>query len=326
MAENPRIVFMGTPDFAVPSLELLISRGYNLVAVITSQDKPSGRGQKISSSAVKHCAEKHGIPVLQPVDLKDPAFITQLNKFKPDLQVVVAFRMLPRVVWSIPPLGTFNLHASLLPQYRGAAPINWAIIHGDVETGLTTFFIDDKIDTGQIIIQRKIPITQEETAGYLHDKMMHAGAELTCDTVEMIIDGSFKLIDQKLLAAQFRQIRPAPKIFKEDCRINWSAPAKNIFNFIRGLSPYPLAWDELAKGKSRILTKIYSADIISDISHEDPGKIITDNKTFFHVSTSDRLIQIDEIQIEGKKRLSVTDFLRGFDLTGYSFGQMYESS
>lgn len=298
---------MGTPEFAVPSFEILVENGWNVVAVITAPDKPQGRGQKLIPSPVKEAAMKIGIPILQPSNLKSPEFIEQLKGFKADLQIVVAFRMLPEVVWNMPHLGTFNLHASLLPNYRGAAPINWAIINGEKETGITTFFLKHEIDTGSIIFQEKEPIASEDNIGTLYEKLKLKGAHLVLKTVEAIADKKIKTTIQDESLA----IHHAPKIFKETCEINWNKTAKDIHNLIRGLSPYPAAWTQL-DGK---ICKIFKSEI-SDNNRTglQPGEFQTDNKKELVFQTGSGSLKILELQLEGKKKLKISDFLRGYKL------------
>ena len=304
---------MGTPDFAVESLKILVENGYNIVGVITAPDKPAGRGQKLRKSPVKVYAESQGLKVLQPTNLKDPAFNEELKSLDAQLQVIVAFRMLPEVVWSMPPLGTFNLHGSLLPQYRGAAPINWAVINGEKETGVTTFFLRHEIDTGNIILQEKIAIGPDDNAGVVHDKLMEIGAKLVLKTVELIASGEVKTTPQHRLA-EGEELKPAPKIFKDDCRIDWSRNAQIIHNKIRGLSPYPAAWSEfvLADGK-KIQFKVFESEK-SECPGTEPGKVTSDGKSYVEVGTAEGCIRIKRIQLAGKKQLTVQDFLRGFDI------------
>ena len=298
------VIFMGTPEFAVASLDILVKNGVNVVAVITAPDKPQGRGQKILNSPVKACALQHNIPVLQPTNLKSPDFLSELKSCQADLQVVVAFRMLPEVVWSMPPLGTFNLHASLLPQYRGAAPINWAIINGEKETGVTTFFLRHDIDTGSIIFQEKEPIHDDDNAGTLYERLMQRGSHLVLKTVQAIKNGSYDATPQ----SESGELRHAPKLFKETCEINWQQSSESIRNFVRGLSPYPAAWTTL-KGKT---FKIYKTSIPQHReSGENPGDVFTDNKNYLYLKTRDGWLSIDELQPEGKKRMAVQEFLRG---------------
>ncbi len=312
MKKDFRIVFMGTPDFAVQSLLALIKSGYNIVGVVTGPDKPSGRGRKIVPSPVKQCAIENGIPVLQPEKLKDPGFIRELKELRPDLQVVVAFRMLPEDVWEMPSSGTINLHASLLPQYRGAAPINWAIINGEKITGITTFFIRHEMDTGNIILQEKLNISPDETAGELHDRLMIAGASLVLKTVGKIFSGNITTINQRDLIKEGTELRKAPKIFTEDCRIKWSEKVDRINNTIRGLSPHPGAWSEWQKPDGDILfLKIYSAQKETIQTVHSPGTIITDYKTQLEIAAADGYISILNLQQAGKKRMDVAEFLRG---------------
>jgi len=300
---------MGTPEFAAHSLRILIEKKYQVVGVVTAPDKPAGRGLSTQASAVKQAALEYRLPLLQPDKLRDEQFLEDLKSWNADIFVVVAFRMLPEVVWRMPRYGAFNLHASLLPQYRGAAPINWAIINGETTTGLTTFFLDENIDTGQIIFNETISIAPEENAGELHDKMMYAGAELVCKTLDAIIAGNLQTFPQP----QVLPLKPAPKIHKDTCRINWNNNAQDIHNLIRGLSPYPAAFSELTTNDgSNILTKIYAANY-AIARHELPnGTIVSDNKTFLKVTCSNGFIDIQELQLAGKKRVVVKDFLLGF--------------
>jgi methionyl-tRNA formyltransferase len=302
-----KIVFMGTPDFAVASLRKLVENGCEVVAVVTAPDKPSGRGLHMNQTPVKQYAVSRGIPVLQPEKLKNPEFIEQLKSYQADLQVVVAFRMLPEIVWSMPTKGTFNLHGSLLPQYRGAAPINWAVINGDTETGVTTFFIKHEIDTGNIIFVDKEPIYPHDNAGTVHDRLMERGADLVLKTVKAIEAGDYPQLPQETDI----ELRPAPKIFKETCEINWNQPAEKVHNFIRGLSPYPAAWTTLS-GK---MCKIYQSEM-TDMEGKDvkAGETETDGKTFLAFKCADQFLRIKELQIEGKKKMGIEDFLRGFRL------------
>ncbi|HYG02693.1 MAG TPA: methionyl-tRNA formyltransferase [Chryseosolibacter sp.] len=298
-----RIIFMGTPEFAVPSLEILVENGFNVVAVITAPDKPQGRGQKLVGSPVKECALKYNLPVLQPTNLKSALFIEELKTFKANLQIVVAFRMLPEVVWSMPSFGTFNLHGSLLPQYRGAAPINWAIMNGEKETGVTTFFLKHEIDTGSIIFQEKETISDDDNVGTVYERLMHKGAKLVLKTVQAIQKGSYPSMPQP----HGIDIKHAPKIFKETCEVNWSQSASAIRNFIRGLSPYPAAWT-LLNGK---VYKLFNVSVVDKTDKEMPGTINSDNKNYIYIKTLDDWISIDELQPEGKKRMAVNEFLRG---------------
>ncbi len=308
-----RIVFMGTPDFAVESLRVLINNNYNVVGVVTTPDKPAGRGHKLQSSPVKQYALEHNLPLLQPEKLKDPDFLATLKTWDADLQIVVAFRMLPEVVWDMPKYGTFNLHASLLPQYRGAAPINWAIINGEKETGVTTFFISHEIDTGMIIFQEKIPIQDTDNAEIVHDKLMVSGAQLVIKTVDSILDKSIKPIDQEVLINKDVTLRPAPKIFKETCRVDWSQDVVKVYDFIRGLSPYPGAWTEIHTPKGEILNiKIFDS-LIRFARHNKPyGQVGTDGKTFLDIAVRNGYIRLVSIQAPGKKRMSMEEFLRGY--------------
>ena len=316
---------MGTPEFAVPSLDILFKNGYEIVGVITAPDKPAGRGKKLSESAVKKFAVQNGLPLLQPEELKSPDFIQQLKNLNADLQVVVAFRMLPEIVWKMPRFGTVNLHASLLPQYRGAAPMNWAIINGETETGLTTFFLDKLIDTGEIIFNEKILISPDETLGELHDKMMIKGADLVLKTTKAIQEGNLKLTKQDLLLSGEVEIKPAPKIHKTDCKINWNNKCSEIYNLVRGLSPYPAAFSEfISPDNKNILFKIFKVSIEKDKHDHIPGTILSDKKSFLKIAVSDGFINIIELQLAGKKKMYVLDFLRGFqDFVGLfneSFG------
>lgn len=298
-----RIIFMGTPEFAVPSLEILIQNNYNVVAVITAPDKPQGRGQKIVYSPVKECANKHKLNILQPTNLKSPEFIAVLKELNANLQIVVAFRMLPEIVWAMPSLGTFNLHASLLPQYRGAAPINWAIINGEKETGATTFFLRHEIDTGSIIYQEKEPIYDSDNAGTLYERLRQKGALLVLRTVRSIEAGNYPSLPQP----ENTIIKHAPKIFKETCEINWSQSSIRIWNFVRGLSPYPAAWTTL-HGK---VYKILQVAIVDGNGTAEAGQVKTDNKSYVHIKTADGWIAITELQPEGKRKMNIPDFLRG---------------
>ena len=308
MKEDLRIIFMGTPEFAVPSLKILVENGFNVVAVITAPDKPKGRGRKVIPSPVKTCALEHNIPVLQPTNLKSPEFHEELKGYGAHLQVVVAFRMLPEVVWSMPEIGTFNLHASYLPQYRGAAPINWAIINGEQETGITTFMIRHEIDTGSVLFQEKEPIRPEDTAGSLYERLMKKGSELVLKTVEHIANDDYELRPQE----ERDDLKSAPKIQRDTCKINWNQPAEKVRNFVRGLSPYPAAWTTLDTRGGEKVCKIYT---VSNTGEKNPnlapGHYITDNGNYIHIQTQDHLLSIDELQIEGRKRMSVGEFLRG---------------
>ncbi len=299
-----RIIFMGTPEFAVPSLETLVENKFNVVAVITAPDKPQGRGQKLTPSPVKERAQKHSIPVLQPTNLKSADFLEQLKSFQANLQVVVAFRMLPEVVWSMPALGTFNLHASLLPDYRGAAPINWAIMNGEKETGVTTFFLKHEIDTGSIIFQEHEPIRATDDAGSLYERLMTKGGQLVLKTVKAIEAGDYPIVPQTAPA----EIKHAPKIFKETCQINWDQSSDRVCNFVRGLSPYPAAWT-VHDAKTYKIFKVQSA--VSNGLPTAAGTWKTDNKTYLYVKTADGWVSVIELQPEGKRRMAVEDFFRG---------------
>lgn len=302
MAENLRIIFMGTPEFAVASLEILVQNKINVVAVITAPDKPQGRGQKIVFSPVKECALKHNLNVLQPTNLKAPEFVEHLRSLKADLQIVVAFRMLPEVVWNMPVVGTFNLHASLLPQYRGAAPINWAIINGEKETGVTTFFLQHDIDTGSIIFQETESISSGDTAGTLYERLMSKGAKLVLRTVQAIASKNYTSTPQQETSAKH-----APKIFKETCEINWNQNTTSVINFVRGLSPYPSAWANIS-GK---VFKIHKISGTSSQADKKPGEIESDGKNSLLVKTLDGWISVDELQPEGKKKMNIQEFFRG---------------
>jgi methionyl-tRNA formyltransferase len=304
-----KIIFMGTPQFAVTSLDALITAGCDIVAVVTAPDKPAGRGKKLSESAVKQYAVEHSIPVLQPEKLKDPAFLEQLKALEADLQVVVAFRMLPEVVWNMPPKGTLNLHASLLPQYRGAAPINWVLINGETESGVTTFFLKHEIDTGDILFTEKVTLTGSETAGELHDRLMYKGAGLLVKTVKGVESGRYNEHPQSQLMEGV-ELRHAPKIFKEDCVIDWNQPAEAIYNKIRGLSPVPTAYTTL-NGK---VLKIFRSEVVTDHPAIQPGGFLTDNKTYLKFAANDGFVSLTEVQLEGKKQMDIESFLRGVKL------------
>lgn len=304
-----RIVFMGTPQFAVTSLDELIKAGCDIVGVVTAPDKPAGRGKKLSQSAVKEYALAHGLKVLQPEKLKDEKFLEELRALKADLQVVVAFRMLPEVVWNMPPRGTVNLHASLLPQYRGAAPINWVLINGEAESGVTTFFLKHDIDTGDLLFTEKVTLTGKETAGELHDRLMAKGAGLLVKTVKAIESGRYSEIPQSEFTAGI-ELKHAPKIFKEDGQINWNNPVRSIYNLIRGFSPVPGAFTQL---NDKTL-KIYRAEIQEGEPGILPGGFLSDNKTFLKFAAKDGFINVTDVQLEGKKRMGIEEFLRGVRL------------
>lgn len=304
MDKKPRIVFMGTPAFAVASLSALLEAKMNLVGVVTAPDKPGGRGMQLQQSAVKQFALAHDLPILQPDKLKSPEFLEALSNWKPDIQVVVAFRMLPETIWSMPPMGTLNVHGSLLPQYRGAAPINWAIINGERETGVTTFQLQHAIDTGAILLQDRIAITPNMTAGELHDKMMIVGANLLVKTLNSLFNNSIKSIPQN----DSTNIKHAPKIFTKDCEINWNKTATEVHNLVRGLAPFPGAITKI-EGK---IVKLFSTSILEEKPTETAGTFVTDGKTFARIACSDGYLALNDIQWEGKKRMPITDFLRGY--------------
>lgn len=312
--EDTRIVFMGTPEFAVASLRALVEDGWNVVGVVTTPDKPAGRGQKMSISAVKEYALEQGLPILQPEKLKDEAFLQELKSLQADVQVVVAFRMLPEVVWNMPPKGTFNLHASLLPQYRGAAPINWAIINGEKETGVTTFFLQHEIDTGNIILQKKTPIGDDENIGELYDRLMGIGSNAVLETMERIVAGNVQTTPQP----ESENLKPAPKLFKETCKLDFSDTIENVRNKIRGLSPYPAAWMDLTLADGTKTTmKVFEAqtDIQDGTSDEKEfGCLETDGKSFLRVKCGNGWLRLHDVQIAGKKRMNVKDLLNGIKL------------
>jgi len=318
MQKDLRIVFMGTPDFAVPTLANLVDNGYNVVGVVTMPDKAIGRHHDVlQSSPVKQYAVAHNIPVLQPEKLKDEAFLSELSNLKADLQIVVAFRMLPQVVWGMPRLGTFNLHAALLPQYRGAAPINWAIINGDKETGITTFFLDENIDTGRIILQERMPIGDDDCLEDIHDRMMIKGASLVQKTVDLIAEGKAEATDQTQFMTD-EPLRPAPKIFKETCEIRWTG-IKQVHDFVRGLSPYPAAWTTLytQDGKEVVMKVFRTQKETAQLNIEEPV-LQTDGKTYLRVAFPDGYLYLTEVQISGKKRMNIEDFLRGAHIEGWT--------
>ncbi|MDE5982189.1 MAG: methionyl-tRNA formyltransferase [Duncaniella sp.] len=316
--EDLKIVFLGTPDFAVESLRRIVEGGYNVVGVITMPDKPAGRGHKLLQSPVKQYAVEKGLHLMQPVKLKDPEFVEELRSLDADLFIVIAFRMLPEVVWSMPRLGTFNLHASLLPRYRGAAPINWAVINGDTETGVTTFFLKHEIDTGDIIAQERVDILPTDNVGDVHDRLMMLGADLTIDTIESIIDGTLKTVPQEQLIGD-TEPTPAPKIFKETCRIDWNRPACEIHNLVRGLSPYPAAWSVLTDdGKEVGSVKIFETQVVESRSEGLPGTIAVKGDEMM-VSCLDSALEIKSLQLQGKRRMAVGEFLRGSHLNTPSF-------
>ena len=306
---------MGTPEFAVASLKSLVENGYNVVGVVTAPDRPSGRGLQMHQSDVKKYALSYGLPILQPEKLKDQAFIKELISLKADIQIIVAFRMLPEVVWTMPPMGTFNLHGSLLPLYRGAAPLNWAIINGDQETGVTTFLLKQEIDTGNILFQEKIKIGPEDTLGEIHDKLMSIGADLVLRTTDALATGNVNPISQTLLPLDSQRLH-APKIFKEHCKIDWNKPAESINNLIRGLSPYPAAWTNFYLNGTETAVKIFKASAERIAHCHQPGEIYSDNKKYLKIACQDGFLYIADLQLAGKKRLEIAPFLRGFPNAG----------
>jgi len=310
-----RIIYMGTPDFAVAPLEELLNANCNIVGVITNPDKPAGRGQKIKESAVKIFAKEKGLNILQPEKFRDPNFIEELKNLKADIQIVVAFKMLPEIVWNMPKYGTVNIHASLLPHYRGAAPINWALINGDKQTGVSTFLLKHEIDTGNIIYQEKINIDDSDNVEDIHDKLMDLGAKLIVKTVQSISEGNYPQVNQNSLVEDNEEIKIAPKIFKDDCKINWNKSLTDIHNIIRGLSPYPAAWTQLnpisGEGKSLSL-KIFKTEKIIEQHNFTVGSIHTDKKKYLKIATKEGFINITNLQLAGKKRMECQDFLRGF--------------
>lgn len=311
-----RIVFFGTPDFAVESLRRLVEGGYNIVGVVTMPDKPAGRGHKMLHSAVKQFALAHDLPLLQPVNLKDEDFVEQLRHLKAHLHIVIAFRMLPQVVWAMPPLGTFNLHASLLPKYRGAAPINWAVMNGDTRTGVTTFFLKQEIDTGDIIQQRAIDIARTDNVGTVHDRLMVMGADMVIETVDAILAGTVKPIPQEQLLTGGELPTPAPKIFTDTCRIDWQRPAEALYNHIRGLSPYPAAWTTLVDKKGNALKlKVFATGEPLAAPALKPGEALATGKQLF-VGCADGTLEILSLQLAGHRRMTADEFLRGYNMDG----------
>lgn len=313
-----RIIYMGTPDFAVYPLKKLVEAGHHIVGVVTNPDKPAGRGQQLQESAVKKYACEEGLKVLQPEKFRDEGFLNELAELKADLQLVVAFKMLPEVVWSMPSLGTVNLHASLLPDYRGAAPINWAVMNGEKCSGVTTFLLKHEIDTGNIIYQEKVPISEDMTAGELHDQLMMVGADLLLKTVDAIEAGDYPLLDQHGLL-KGREAIHAPKIFKEDMKVNWDTSLEVIYNHIRGLSPFPGAWTELQHNESGLVQtlKIFRTEKLLQVHNGTTGALITDGKKTFDVLVNGGILRILELQLSGKKRMTTEEFLRGFKLEEY---------
>lgn len=312
--DHLRIVFMGTPELASHMLRTIHENGYQVAGVVTAPDRPAGRGRKIKHSPVKQYALEQGLRVMQPTNLKSPEFIEELSSLKPDLQVVAAFRMLPKAVWSIPSIATFNLHASLLPDYRGAAPINHAIINGEKETGVTTFVIDDKIDTGHILFQEKISIDEFETAGSLHEKVKQTGGPLVLKTIDALAENKVRPVKQTTLVSDPDQLNKAPKIYKEDCRINWNRPCRQVVNHIHGLSPVPGAFTDLPVPEGNTMQiKIFEARPLETNHGHPPGTLLTDNKTFIHFAATDGLVKVHTLQIPGKKRMKTGELLRGFN-------------
>lgn len=305
-----KIIFFGTPDFAVASLKKIVDTGFEVLAVVTAPDRPAGRGLKLHQSAVKQYADSVGLPTLQPEKLRNPDFIETLKNYNADLFVIIAFRMLPEIVWNMPPLGSINLHGSLLPQYRGAAPINWAVINGEKETGVTTFFLQHKIDTGSIILNDKIAIEESDTAGTVYNRLMDVGADLMVNTLKAVEEKNYTLTQQDLSI----DTKHAPKIFKEDCEINWAKTLEENFNFIRGLSPYPTAWTKLGD----LTLKVFWADKNNSEPTNQCGAIETDNKNYLKVACSDGWLSLKDIQLQGKKRMKIEDFLRGFDASKFN--------
>ena len=314
--EKIKIVYFGTPEFAASQLEAILAAGYDVQAVVTMPDKPAGRGQKIQHSEVKEAALQHNLPLLQPEKLKDPLFLQQLASYQADLFVVVAFRMLPSIVWQMPRLGTFNLHASLLPQYRGAAPINFAIINGETETGLTTFFLNEEIDKGAVIMREKVSIRPDESAGELHDELMLLGNKVIVETIRRIQEGNVNTTEQDAMEPGI-ELKPAPKISKEFCRIDWGRDIQSVYNHIRGLSPYPAAHTILSSTEGgRVELKVFAATMESVHPNEEAGSVVTDNKKYLKVALCDGYLSLTQVQQAGKKRMSIDDFLRGTQFHG----------
>ncbi|MBQ4006963.1 MAG: methionyl-tRNA formyltransferase [Muribaculaceae bacterium] len=321
--EDLKIVFFGTPDFAVESLKRLVDNGFHVAAVVTMPDKPAGRGHHLLQSAVKQYAVAQGLPLLQPVNLKDEEFVNELRAIGADLHIVIAFRMLPQVVWAMPPLGTFNLHASLLPKYRGAAPINWAVMNGDTETGVTTFFLKHEIDTGDIIEQRRVPIARTDNVEAVHDRLMMLGADMVLHTVQSIVDGTVTPIPQDQLLTAGEEPTPAPKIFKETCLIPWHKSAEQVYNHVRGLSPYPAAWTEwMDQDGKTYAVKIFETGEPEAASGIVPGTLKTDGRRLW-VACADGWIEVKSLQLAGKKRMDADAFLRGFSIDGMTTIEIY---
>lgn len=310
-SKDLRIIYMGTPDFAVAPLQALVEGGYQVVAVVTMPDKAIGRGMKIQSSAVKQYAMSQGLPILQPEKLKDEAFLEALRSYQADLQIVVAFRMLPEVVWNMPPMGTFNLHASLLPQYRGAAPIHWAVINGDKQTGVTTFLLQHEIDTGNILLQESLDIADDECTGSVHDRLMALGAALVPRTVDLLASGDYKALPQAELADE-ASLRPAPKLFKENTCIQWQGKAQAIYNFVRGLYPFPSAWCPISIDGVETTMKVQAVSLEEKAHNEACGSVVSDGKKFVRIAVADGYVFLEKIQLAGKKAMSVGDWLRGY--------------
>jgi len=319
-AKDLRIVFMGTPEFAVAPLRRLVADGYKVVAVVTVPDKPAGRGRKLHESEVKVAARELGLPLLQPEKFRSEEFIEALRALKPDLAIVIAFKMLPEAVWGLPRLGTFNLHASLLPQYRGAAPINWALINGERKTGVTTFLLNREIDKGDIVGQVAVDILPEDNAGTLYDKLMEVGTDLVVETVERVAAGNYTPVEQQFVDEA--TLRPAPKIFREDCRIDWGQPGRRIVDLVRGLAPYPAAWTSLCReGKEAVTAKLFSVRFEPSADIPAPGTVESDGRSMLAVACGDGWIRIEEMQIAGKRRMSVRELLAGMrDVADYTFG------
>ena len=314
MARDAKILFMGTPDFALASLNAIRTGGFNIAGVVTGPDKPAGRGRKIRTSPVKDYAVLHGLRILQPEKMKSPAFLNELREISPDLIIVVAFRMLPEQVWGLPPLGTINLHASLLPHYRGAAPIHRSIMNGEKETGVTTFFIEKEIDTGLIIQQRSTPINEDDNAGSLHNRLMNIGADLLVETIELVLKGNPPIHSQQELIKKADSLKTAPKIFPDDCRIDWDRSVVEVFDHIRGLSPYPTAWTRISVGGEEKVIKVYEAEKEKIATNDIPGTLHTEDQKRLLIACRDGYIHVKSLQMEGKKRMPVEDFLRGVRL------------
>lgn len=317
MDEKLSIIFFGTPEFAVASLDMLVKNGYDVVGIVTAPDKPAGRGLEIKMSAVKEFAFSKNLKVFQPENLSNADFLNQLHELNPNLGIVVAFRKLPKEVWAFPSLGTFNLHASLLPHYRGAAPVNWAIINGEKESGVTTFFLDDEMDTGKIILRAKENIREDDTAGDLYERLMKDGADLVLKTVRAIETGNFTPENQSAYVKPNEKLKSAPKIFKDDCKINWKKKAEDVHDFIRGLSPYPTAWTEINKENEILLLKIFRTSKEITEHQNEMGSIHTDGKSFVKIAVKEGFINLVELQLAGRKKMNIEEFLRGFFFEGW---------